>query len=119
MHFTVYCTECGRPLRVAEDEAEEGAAECDRCGAMIEYRVRRDTAVIRLKSYATMIFPDEKRRFTINCPECGKKIAKSADGTDTTTKCPKCGAIIHHAIRNDCTYLRVEQMPVSKPALAK
>lgn len=119
MHFTIYCTECGHTLTTTDDESEEGTAECDRCGSVIEYHVRKNTEVIRLKSYATMIFPDEKRRFLINCPKCGKKIAKSADGTDSTNKCPKCGAIIHHAIRNDSTYLRIEQTPGAVPAAAK
>lgn len=78
------CTAEPGDIVVALMGEEEGTAECDRCGSVIEYHVRKNTEVIRLKSYATMIFPDEKRRFLVNCPKCGKKIAKSADGTDST-----------------------------------
>ena len=54
MNFTVYCTDCGRPLATTEDMADEDAAKCEKCGSMLEFHVRRDTALIRLKTYATM-----------------------------------------------------------------
>lgn len=119
MSFTIHCTECGRPLATTEEDSEEGSVTCGKCGAEIEYQVRHDIAMIRLKSYATLLFPDEKRRFTINCPECGRRIARSADGTDTTTVCPKCGAVIRHEIKNDTAYIKIEKHSEKHPTASK
>lgn len=116
MTFTVYCTDCGRPLLTTEDNASDEDATCAKCGAHIEYQVCRDRARIRLLSYMDMLMPSEKRRFKINCPECGKRIANSADGTDTETPCPKCGAIIRHEIKEDTAYVKIEKPSDKHPA---
>lgn len=116
MNFTVYCTDCGLPLAKSEDgAADEESVICSKCGARIEFHVRNDIARIWLLSYASMLFPDEKRRFKINCPVCGKRIANSANGTDTETPCPKCGAIIRHEIQDDTAYVRVEKYVDKQP----
>lgn len=119
MNFTVYCTDCGRPLATTEDTADEDAATCAKCGSLLEYHVRHDTALIRLKTYATMLMPDEKRRFKINCPECGKRLANSADGTDTVSPCPKCGAIIRHEIKSDTAYIKLEKPSEKQPTVKR
>lgn len=119
MKFTVCCTGCGCPVKTSEEDSEEGYATCRKCGARTEYHRESDAAVIRLKSYASMFFPDEKRRYIITCPECGRRLARSADGTDTTTRCTKCGAIIRHEITDNMAYIKIEEYSGKKPAVSR
>ena len=119
MKFTVCCTGCGCPVKTSEEDSEEGYATCRKCGARTEYHRESDAAVIRLKSYASMFFFFVLRRYIITCPECGRRLARSADGTDTTTRCTKCGAIIRHEITDNMAYIKIEEYSGKKPAVSR
>lgn len=46
--------------------------------------------------------------FTI-CPECGYKLGRSEEGTDTEAPCPKCGSLLNYKVKEDKVLIEVLQ----------
>lgn len=110
MCFTLCCTDCGHRMKVNEQSAESDIT-CEKCGAVMHYRVQNETMLVRMKKYASLIMPHDKRTLKIVCPVCGCKIGQSADGTYSIVPCPKCRSRFVYEVKNDDVYLQVLQSP--------
>lgn len=43
------------------------------------------------------------------CPECGYKLGRSEEGTDTEASCPKCGSLLNYKVKEGKVLIEVLQ----------
>jgi len=110
MESTICCGDCGRIIK-ENDGVTGNEAVCPKCGSKIEYHTQGNMCSVRLITYASMVFPDQKRMFKLCCPNCGRRIGNSADGTDTEIVCAKCKSTIHYKILHDTAYIQLTDVP--------
>ena len=114
MCFTLCCTDCGHRMKVTEDHIDK-EIKCEKCGAVIHYRVHDNTALVRIEKYASMLLPDRRRTLKIVCPVCGYKYARSATGTYTETRCPKCKSGFSYSVKDNEVYVELESPSDKRP----
>lgn len=54
--------------------------------------------------------------FIISCSECGYRLGRSAGGTETEMKCPKCGAQIKYSVYGPKVTVEILKHSEKKPA---
>ena len=105
MDYIITCMDCGHPV-LHTGETEEKNAVCPKCGFRMIYLAAGNQIAIRRKSYSSMLLFDRDRMLKIGCPECGRLIASSAEGTRTDTMCPKCKTRLEYRIENGTVCLQ-------------
>jgi transcription initiation factor TFIIIB Brf1 subunit/transcription initiation factor TFIIB len=53
------------------------------------------------------------------CPECGYKLGRSGDGTNTETSCPKCGALLNYEVMDGKVTVEILRHSAKSPAHLK
>ena len=58
----------------------------------------------------------EQMRLLAFCCNCGYNFGRSGDGTQTETRCPRCGADVEYAVENKAVTVRLVRLSAKQQA---